>query len=1808
MPDITNNTTIKLDTSQVEAGLKRIDEALARTGRNLENLGDGDGMGKLGEDAQAAAAAFSAGAGTVSDAVEKQSASMADFAGKLGEVTSASELCAEALLAVSAAAAPLLVQLNGAAQATSFLDGVLGKAKASLIGLGVSLLEKVSFEAMVEGINAAITGLADLDDMAQRTGASVETLSRMQKVAQMTGQEFGEVDRVLSRLAGNMGGVGEGADKVKDALKRLGVSATEASGELRDPAEVLIEATTKLQGYSESVAKTVLQQDLLGISGAKLKPYLNDVVEHIGKFSGTSEASAAAATAFNQNMGKLQVHLGELGTSVAENLLPSLNRLLEKVNELASSEEFKTFLKVAGAGARLFAVGVEILVSALVAATKIAAGFATAFGAAPALCGMAGKGLSALTGLFTDSSAAISTNGGLWSTLDKNLGDVAESTESASAWLDKLQVAAVEVLTAFGAWQIGTWLREEFEIVRIAALAFVGDVLVGFDYISSNSKKAFLYLETAWSYSLGNMSVSFASFGDWIANGLGKMGAKRIAGEVREYANSLRATGAEHHANAASALKSAAAETEAYEARKTSTQARIDEMMQFERLKGKIVEPTSGGSEPKPQVPAPVVKTGKSTEASDYSKITASIRDRIAASELELKTSENATESEKLLLKLRQDRAVGTVVLTDKQMELVKAQLAELGAKEKLLKLRAAEKDVGDYIEQSTAARVASTKSLALEYSMYGKSSDARELANVAVRSEAELQKKLTDMRKEDKPITDDMLERMRREKDLRDEIETATLAQTKALAYASTLAGENQRFAVESILDERERAAALLEIEADTWRERIALAGEGTDAQKKLQTQFDQWYKNQSAKPMIEEWKKTVQQYEELFHKGFTDTLINGKEGWKSFTKSLVSTFKTTVADQIYKMFIKPIVLQMVGNMVGGPGSGGTGGFDFSSAGQSIYKAFSAAASSGGGLVNMGKTFFTTLRGTPAVSTPPVGHHVIPGATEPVTSGTPTPTTGGGLSASNGTMSIAGWIAAGMALSKSLYAKGWDAQNGSISSVGPVAPFNAPMLHLNKGLQKLGFDNTTANMLSGASTVSRLFGRKNPEVKDFGIEGTFGASGFDGKTYQDILEKGGILRKSKRYTKDGALDAASESTFDGTIKNLMAAVKGFGAQLGIEATQIDSYTKSIKLALTSDEAKNKELIVSLFGDIGNELATLLLPTIAGLGRDGETAAATLQRIATEFVAIDAALASVGDAFGAVGMGSLEARQRLLDLSGGMESFGKDIAFFGQNYLTESERLAPVAKTVEAALDSLGMSQIKTRDQFKEAILGTRDATGELVGGLDLTTEAGAKAYAGLMNIQEAFAQLHPAAQKIADKLRTPDDIKAERDGLNDQIDELTMTPAAYSDKQRIKQRAKDAELIDPSNRDLFDQVQNGRIADAANKKMFADAEKLAKISQGIQDQIDTYERASMTPTQVREREIAGMDKSTVELYDSLAALKQSATAADALKSANKSIQDQIDTYEKASMTLVQVRDREIAGMDQTTVKLYDSLAVLKQSSAAADALKSANKVIQDQIDSMLRARMTPDQLRAEDTKGMKQETIDLYDKLAAMKLAEQQAQATRQAEEVRLADQKRLAEEAQRAAEQLRDAWKSVTDAILDEVKRLRGSIDDASVNSVARAQSAFTVATAQARSGDMDASKMLPSLSQKLIELTEANATSLLELQRVRAQTAASLAVTGALLGATMGLNAPQAGPAAAPNAQGGMPKAGAYQPPMQVPQNWGLQGGAGANPDAQRLQAEVEALRAETRATATHTAKLVSMLSRLIVDDVLKTKETA
>lgn len=155
--------------------------------------------------------------------------------------------------------------------------------------------------------------------------------------------------------------------------------------------------------------------------------------------------------------------------------------------------------------------------------------------------------------------------------------------------------------------------------------------------------------------------------------------------------------------------------------------------------------------------------------------------------------------------------------------------------------------------------------------------------------------------------------------------------------------------------------------------------------------------------------------------------------------------------------------------------------------------------------------------------------------------------------------------------------------------------------------------------------------------------------------------------------------------------------------------------------------------------------------------------------------------------------------------------------------------------------------------------------------------------------------------------------------------------------------------------------------------------------------------------------------------------------------------------------------------------------------------------------------------LAAFDRSKIAPENLDIYDELqrvkaeqAAAALAEQQAQAQRQAAASTSAAWQQAAEAAAAAAQQVRQQWTEAAKTIRAEIDRLRGLGDAGGARGLGQAETAFALATAQARAGDVTAANRLPELSRAYAEAAEVVATSSSDLRVMMARIAASLAET--------------------------------------------------------------------------------------------------
>lgn len=586
-------------------------------------------------------------------------------------------------------------------------------------------------------------------------------------------------------------------------------------------------------------------------------------------------------------------------------------------------------------------------------------------------------------------------------------------------------------------------------------------------------------------------------------------------------------------------------------------------------------------------------------------------------------------------------------------------------------------------------------------------------------------------------------------------EDQVATYGLSKAALEQLTIARLEERKTALQGFNGSEREIELIEQEIDA-RKRLGAAirqKDVKDAQKK------------ATEEMARDWERTVDKYGDVFRQGFADMLNNGKNGWKSFTKSLVTTFKTTVADQIYKMFAQPFVANIIGNLAGvmGGGAGGSGVSALAGAG--------SQGALGGGLslmnaLSVARTAYSALTGgftaTLASGISSIGNAIgstaaqqfalgMSGQGATLASGLAGPTTAGSSAATAGSMMasaipVAGWIAAGMMVNRSLYRAGWDADNGTMAPIAKYNPITGPSLWTDKALRAVGVSGEWASMLSGSAIIARAFGRGPKQYGDTTMVGDFNSLGFNGYTSTPWNQKGGWFRSGRNGTQIGALDNDFLGDVGAAFEQMKTNAAGLAQAIGVSAASLATYSDQFRIKLTKDQEENQKLLDEALANVGENMVRSLVPNIADFSKENETASATLQRLGANLGAANRALKLLDLKLYDVSISGAATASKLVDAFGSIDAMSQATAQYYQLYYSETERAKLSLADMADSLKGVNLALPNTMEELRG-----------MVSALDLTTDAGRKAYVTLLAVAPEFAAVMEATtrrgQEAAGKL-----------------------------------------------------------------------------------------------------------------------------------------------------------------------------------------------------------------------------------------------------------------------------------------------------------------------------------------------------------------------------------------------------------------------------------------------------------------------
>lgn len=235
---------------------------------------------------------------------------------------------------------------KGVSSATSKLQnfskiaaiGLAGMATAAAAGgLAVSALTK-------QAINLADT----IGKTAQKIGMTSESLSKLEYAAKLSDISLGQLQTGLGQLSKNM----EAGD---EAFAALGVSVSDARGNLRGTEEVLLDVAERFANMEDGAGKTALAMQIFGRSGADLIPLLNSGRDGLTQMTDEarrfgleiSTSTSKAAEGFNDNLTRLGGIMQGFSNTVAAKSAPAMKALTDRFLQFVEKGQYVE--RIAGA-------------------------------------------------------------------------------------------------------------------------------------------------------------------------------------------------------------------------------------------------------------------------------------------------------------------------------------------------------------------------------------------------------------------------------------------------------------------------------------------------------------------------------------------------------------------------------------------------------------------------------------------------------------------------------------------------------------------------------------------------------------------------------------------------------------------------------------------------------------------------------------------------------------------------------------------------------------------------------------------------------------------------------------------------------------------------------------------------------------------------------------------------------------------------------------------------------------------------------------------------------------------------------------------------------------------------------------------------------------------------------------------------------------------------------------------------------------------------------------------------------------------
>lgn len=248
-----------------------------------------------------------------------------------------------------------------AGKKTSMFGDLLKANLASdLIKRGISATVNL-VKDMAQGIADAVKNAAaygdEISTLSKTTGMSTDAIQEWKYAADLVDVSFETIEGSLTKLTKNMDAARDGSQKPAQAFETLGVSVTDANGNLRDSNEVLDDVLAALREIENPTERDAIAMDILGKSAKDLNPLIETSAEELAAIKkeardvgavmdkSTLNTLTKVQDGFDRLGGTWDAIKKNLGAKVGIAILPDLQKFVDVIQSFAKTGNIENFAK-----------------------------------------------------------------------------------------------------------------------------------------------------------------------------------------------------------------------------------------------------------------------------------------------------------------------------------------------------------------------------------------------------------------------------------------------------------------------------------------------------------------------------------------------------------------------------------------------------------------------------------------------------------------------------------------------------------------------------------------------------------------------------------------------------------------------------------------------------------------------------------------------------------------------------------------------------------------------------------------------------------------------------------------------------------------------------------------------------------------------------------------------------------------------------------------------------------------------------------------------------------------------------------------------------------------------------------------------------------------------------------------------------------------------------------------------------------------------------------------------------------------------